>query len=55
MGYAQLSKEVSVLVRFSMGYSLTYGKTDYSPLMKEADDMMYENKRIRKQNRPPRQ
>jgi diguanylate cyclase (GGDEF)-like protein len=52
MGYIQITKDVNVLVRFSMGYALTYGKTDYSPLLKEADDKMYENKRTRKKNRP---
>ena len=40
-----------VMVRFSMGYALTYGQTDHSALLKEADDLMYENKRKRKGGR----
>lgn len=43
-----LGDENEVLVRFSMGYSLTYGADDPTPLLKAADEMMYENKRRRK-------
>ncbi len=45
---AQLSPEISVPLRFSFGYSLTRGRTNYSELLKAADDKMYESKRERK-------
>ena len=45
---AHLEESVDVSVRFSYGFSAIYGETDYRALMKTADDMMYENKRIRK-------
>ena len=45
---AQLDDSVDVSVRFSYGYCEIYGETDYRALLKSADEMMYENKRIRK-------
>ena len=45
---AHLDDSIDVSVRFSYGYSMIYGETDYRALMKTADEMMYENKRIRK-------
>ena len=45
-----LGDSEEVLVRFSLGYSLTYGKTDHTAMLKAADDMMYENKHQRKGN-----
>lgn len=45
---AHLEDSVDVSVRFSYGYSEIYGETDYGALMMTADEMMYENKRIRK-------
>lgn len=43
-----LGDNVSVPLRFSMGYSLTREHMDYQSLLKEADTKMYENKRERK-------
>lgn len=43
-----LGDNVSVPLRFSMGYSLTREHMDYQSLLKEADAKMYENKRERK-------
>ena len=45
---AHIDDSVDVSVRFSYGYSMIYGETEYRALMKTADEMMYENKRIRK-------
>lgn len=45
---AAIGDNVSVPLRFSMGYSLTKEGTDYQNLLKEADEKMYENKRERK-------
>lgn len=45
---AALGENVSVPLRFSMGYSLTREDVDYQSLLKEADEKMYENKRERK-------
>lgn len=45
---ADLGDNVTVPLRFSMGYSLTKEGTDYQSLLKEADEKMYENKRERK-------
>lgn len=45
---AALGDNVSVPLRFSMGYSLTGEHMDYQSLLKEADEKMYENKRERK-------
>lgn len=45
---AQLSPDLSVPLRFSFGYSLTRGHTNYSELLKAADEEMYESKRERK-------
>ncbi len=47
---AQLSPELSVPLRFSFGYSLTRGQTNYSELLKAADDEMYKSKRERKKD-----
>ena len=46
---ASLNGEVTVPLRFSFGYSLVFGRTDYQNLLKEADERMYENKRKRKE------
>ena len=43
-----LGEDEEVLVRFSLGYTLTYGQRNHTALLKEADDLMYENKRQRK-------
>lgn len=48
MIYTNLGEDQDILVRFSLGYSLTKGETNHSALLKAADDMMYENKRRRK-------
>lgn len=45
---AVLGDNVSVLLRFSMGYSVTREHVDYQILLKEADEKMYGNKRERK-------
>ena len=46
-----LDDNEDILIRFSMGYALTYGEKDHSAMLKLADDRMYENKRIRKGGR----
>lgn len=43
-----LSGELEVPLRFSYGYTLTKGRSDYKEMLKEADDRMYANKRERK-------
>ena len=43
-----LGEEDEVMVRFSLGYTLTYGQRNHTAMLKEADDLMYENKRQRK-------
>ncbi|MGN0623961.1 MAG: GGDEF domain-containing protein, partial [Oscillospiraceae bacterium] len=43
-----LNDERSVPLRFSFGYSLTEGQSDYPLLMKDADKRMYANKKERK-------
>ncbi len=43
-----LADNISVFIRFSLGYSLTEENKDYQVLLKEADEKMYENKRERK-------
>lgn len=45
---AYLSSDLSVPLRFSFGYSLTKGQTDYIELLKEADKKMYASKMERK-------
>lgn len=45
---AVLADNISVFIRFSLGYSLTEENKDYQVLLKEADEKMYENKRERK-------
>ena len=45
-----LDEEVNVPIRFSMGYSLLNGCTDYRELLKEADGKMYEDKLGRRKN-----
>ncbi|MDO4531029.1 MAG: diguanylate cyclase [Bacillota bacterium] len=44
----QLSPSVTVPLRFSFGYSLLDGTSNYQKLFKDADIKMYENKRMRK-------
>ncbi len=46
---AVLDQDISVPLRFSMGYSLVKGNTDYQGLLKEADEKMYTHKRQRKE------
>lgn len=47
-----ISQDTTVTIRFSMGYSLCYGKgDDYSTLLREADVKMYDEKKSRKSNR----
>ena len=43
-----LGKDLEVPLRFSFGYSLVNGETDYMNLLKEADERMYINKRERR-------
>lgn len=45
---ADLDKDLRVELRFSVGYALNRGDTDYSTLLKEADQKMYNNKLERK-------
>ncbi len=45
---AKLGTNLSVPLRFSLGYSLTNQDTDYTKLLNEADTKMYQNKRERK-------
>ncbi len=45
---AYLSSDLSVPLRFSFGYCLTKGQTDYTELLKQADKKMYESKIERK-------
>lgn len=46
--WAELKHDLRVPLRFSLGYTLTHGKTDYQDMIKEADEKMYMNKRNRK-------
>lgn len=46
-----LANGVEVPVRFSVGWVLTEGRTDYQAMLSEADGMMYAIKRERKQAR----
>ncbi len=45
---AFLGKGLRVPLRFSFGVIFTYGKKDYAKMLKQADELMYENKRQRK-------
>ena len=45
-----IDKNVDIPVRFSLGYSLVHGCTDYHKLLKEADEKMYKNKLERRKN-----
>lgn len=45
---AQLKENLNVSLRFSFGYCLINGNTDYQRLLKEADEKMYKNKLERK-------
>lgn len=44
-----LDGTLRVPIRFSLGYCLTRGERDYREVLKEADRLMYENKRARKE------
>ena len=46
--FAQLDENLKVSLRFSFGYCLTDGSTDYQKLIREADEKMYQNKLERK-------
>lgn len=45
---AHLSADLCVPLKFSFGYSLTEGETNYTELLKAADEKMYADKRERK-------
>lgn len=47
---AHLDDDLSVPLRFSFGYSMIKGHSDYSYLLKNANEKMYENKKQRKLN-----
>lgn len=47
-GRVELENGLSVSLRFSFGYCMTEGKTDYEALLKDADEKMYLNKSERK-------
>ncbi len=47
---AFLDNELEVHLKFSFGYSLTKGETDYEGLLKAADEKMYESKAKRKKS-----
>jgi len=47
---AYLDSELCVPLRFSFGYSLTRGESDYQTLLKKADEKMYKNKSERKKD-----
>ena len=44
---AQLKDGLIVNLKFSMGSSLAYGEIDYEKMYREADEKMYEDKRMR--------
>lgn len=48
--FSYRNEDLNVPIRFSFGYCLTNGTTDYHKLLKEADKKMYENKLERKKN-----
>lgn len=50
-GTAYLGDDINVPLRFSLGYSMAGGGTDYEKLLKEADTKMYQNKRERKRKK----
>ena len=41
---ASIDEDITVPVRFSLGYCLVKGETNYQELFKEADEKMYQNK-----------
>ncbi len=45
---AWLRDGLTVDLRFSMGSSMAYGAVDYDKMYREADEKMYEDKRMRK-------
>ena len=45
---ARLRDGLTVDLRFSMGSSMAYGAVDYDKMYREADEKMYEDKRMRK-------
>lgn len=45
---ARLRDGLTVDLRFSMGSSMVYGAVDYDKMYREADEKMYEDKRMRK-------
>ena len=47
---ARLGDDVNVALRFSFGYAVPDGNYDYETLLKTADEMMYNNKKARKEN-----
>lgn len=47
---AELNDNIRISIRFSFGFSMIDGSTDYQSLIKEADENMYKNKRSRKKN-----
>lgn len=49
--FAALDEGTNVPLRFSLGYCLVNGESDYNALLKEADEKMYLNKTERKNNR----
>lgn len=50
-----LDEDIRVPLRFSVGYSLVKNSSDYQSLLKEADEKMYEHKRLRKRAGTARQ
>lgn len=44
----RLRDGLTVDLRFSMGSSMAYGAVDYDKMYREADEKMYEDKRMRK-------
>ncbi|MBQ7784454.1 MAG: diguanylate cyclase [Oscillospiraceae bacterium] len=46
---AKLADKLSVPLRFSFGSVLIKGRTDYDEMLREADELMYESKRKRKE------
>ena len=47
----RLRDGLTVDLRFSMGSSMAYGAVDYDKMYREADEKMYEDKRMRKKER----
>lgn len=48
--FACRNEDLNAPIRFSFGYCLTNGTTDYQKLIKKADEKMYQNKMERKKN-----